>query len=90
MDNVDGQVSASSTLTDNTSNSKVVKKGKSHRDMYTKLEASTNSGQDSYDTMIKECASVISKETGIAIESLKSPTRMYLIPIKLEKCTIKN
>ena len=85
MDNSDGQVFTSSTLTDNTSNSKVSRKGKNHRDMDTKSEASNNTEQDSYDTMIKECASVISKETGIATESLKSPTRMFLNPINLEK-----
>ena len=35
--------------------------------------------------MIKEYASVISKGTRIAIESLKSPIRMYLNPTNLEK-----
>ena len=58
--------------------------------MDTKSEVSTNTGQDSYDTMIREYASVISKDTGIAIESFKSPTRMYLNPINLEKYTIQN
>ena len=61
MCNVDRQVSESSTPTDNTSNSKVDRKGKSHRNMGTKSEASTNTGQDGYDTMIKGCASVINK-----------------------------
>ena len=85
MDNVDGQVSTSSTLTDNISNSKVSRKGKNHIDMDTKSEASNNIGQDSYDTMIEECASVISIETEMATEYLKLPTRMYLNPITLEK-----
>ena len=83
MDNVDGQVSTSSTLTCNTSKSKLDKRSQSQRDMDTKSEASTSTGQDSYDTMIKECTSVISKETGITLESLKTPNRMYINPINL-------
>ena len=35
--------------------------------------------------MIDECASSISEVTVVNIQSLKSPNRMYLNPINLEK-----